>query len=225
MLGMAVWMMDRLWSATVTLALWGVLLVTASSLLGTFTALDDKATLTRKIGKGLGIVVLLYGAALLIGAFTGGKDALRPLPFLSGTASDKAAAGTDSKAESAPLTRIKTSADLDAQLARAVAAGQPVMLDFYADWCVSCKELEKYTFPDPAVRKALASAITLQADVTAMDADDQTLMKRFGIIGPPTIVFFSATGTEQPALRVVGFMKAAAFAAHLRSAFAPPPGS
>lgn len=225
MLGMAVWMMDRLWSATVTLALWGVLLVTASSLLGTFTALDDKATLTRKIGKGLGIVVLLYGAALLIGAFTGGKDALRPLPFLSGTAPDKAAAGTDSKAESSPLTRIKTSADLDAQLARAVAAGQPVMLDFYADWCVSCKELEKYTFPDPAVRKALASAITLQADVTAMDADDQALMKRFGIIGPPTIVFFSATGTEQPALRVVGFMKAAAFAAHLRSAFAPPSGS
>jgi len=226
MLGMAVWMMDRLWSGTVTLALWGVLLVTASNLLGTFEALGEKATLARKLAKGLGIVVLLYGAALLIGAFTGGsKDALRPLQFLSGTTPGKTVAGSDSKTESSPLTRIKTSADLDAQLARAVAAGQPVMLDFYADWCVSCKELEKYTFPDPAVRKALTSAIALQADVTAMDADDQALMKRFGIIGPPTIVFFSATGTEQPALRVVGFMKAAAFAAHLRSAFAPPSGS
>ena len=96
------------------------------------------------------------------------------------------------------------------------------MLDFYADWCVSCKELEKYTFPDPAVRNELGKAIALQADVTAMDADDQALMQRFGIIGPPTIVFFAADGSEQPDYRVVGFMKAEAFAAHLRSAFARP---
>jgi thiol:disulfide interchange protein DsbD len=99
------------------------------------------------------------------------------------------------------------------------------MLDFYADWCVSCKELEKYTFSDPAVRKELGKAIALQADVTAMDNDDQALMQRFGIIGPPTIVFFSAGGSEQPAFRVVGFMRAEAFAEHLRSAFATPAGS
>ena len=101
----------------------------------------------------------------------------------------------------------------------------PAVIDFYADWCVSCKELEKYTFPDPAVRKELTRAITLQADVTAMDADDQALMQRFGIMGPPTIVFFNAAGTEQPAMRVVGFMKAEAFAAHLHKAFAAPAGS
>ena len=138
-------MLDRLWPATVTLALWGVLLVIASNLLGTFEALGEKATLPRKLGKGLGVVVLLYGLVLLIGAFGGSEDALQPLGFLRGTAPG----GADNHAESSPLTRIKTSADLDAQLARAVAAGQPVMLDFYADWCVSCKELEKYTFPDP----------------------------------------------------------------------------
>lgn len=224
MLGMAVWMMDRLWPATVTLALWGILLVTASNLLGTFEALGDKATLARKLGKGLGIVVLLYGAALLIGAFGGSKDALRPLQFLGSTAPGSAD-GRARETESSAFTRIKTGADLDAQLARAAAAGQPVMLDFYADWCVSCKELERYTFPHPAVRNELTRAITLQADVTAMDADDQTLMQRFGIIGPPTIVFFSAAGTEQPAMRVVGFMKAEAFAAHLRKAFAPRAGS
>jgi thiol:disulfide interchange protein DsbD len=223
MLGLGVWMMDRLWSATVTLALWGVLLVTASILLGTFDALGEKATLARKGAKALGIVALLYGSVLLLGAFTGSKDATQPLQFLRGTTSG-ITAGIDRKSESSPFIRIKTNADLDAQLARAVAAGQPVMLDFYADWCVSCKELEKYTFPDPAVRKRLARAVTLQADVTAMDASDQALMKRFGIIGPPTIVFFSAAGTEQPGFRVVGFMKAEAFAAHLRNAFAPPAG-
>ena len=224
MLGMAVWMMDRLWSATVTLALWGVLLIAASNLLGTFDALGEKGTLARKLAKGLGIVVLLYGVVLLLGALTGSKDATQPLQFLRGTTSG-ITAGIDQKAGSSPFIRIKTSADLDAQLARAAAAGQPVMLDFYADWCVSCKELEKYTFPDSAVRKGLARAVTLQADVTAMDASDQALMKRFGIIGPPTIVFFSATGVEQPGLRVVGFMKAEAFAAHLRKAFAATAGS
>jgi thiol:disulfide interchange protein DsbD len=218
MLGMAVWMLDRLWSGTVTMALWGILLVTASILLGTFTQLDGKATLKHKLGKGLGVIVLLYGLVLLLGAFGGSKDPSQPLGFLRGAASDRA----DRHAESSPLTRIKTSADLDTQLARATAAGRPVMLDFYADWCVSCKELEKYTFPDPAVRNELGKAIALQADVTAMDADDQALMQRFGIIGPPTIVFFAADGSEQPDYRVVGFMKAEAFAAHLRSAFARP---
>ncbi|MBL8197964.1 MAG: protein-disulfide reductase DsbD [Chromatiales bacterium] len=218
MLGMAVWMLDRLWSGTVTMALWGILLVTASILLGTFTQLDGRATLKHKLGKGLGVIVLLYGLVLLLGAFGGSKDPSQPLGFLRGAAPRSG----DSHAESSPLSRIKTSADLDAQLARATAAGKPVMLDFYADWCVSCKELEKYTFSDPVVRKELENAIALQADVTAMDADDQVLMKRFGIIGPPTIVFFSAGGSEQAAFRVVGFMKAEAFATHLRDAFATP---
>jgi thiol:disulfide interchange protein DsbD len=103
--------------------------------------------------------------------------------------------------------------DLDAAVARASAAGQPVMLDFYADWCVSCKEMEKYTFPDPAVRAALGNALLLRADVTANDATDQALLQRFGIFGPPTIAFYGADGVERANLRVVGFMKATEFAA------------
>jgi thiol:disulfide interchange protein DsbD len=101
----------------------------------------------------------------------------------------------------------------------ASAAGQPVMLDFYADWCVSCKEMERFTFTDPGVQGELARARLVQADVTANDAEDQALLQRFGILGPPTIVFFDASGRELPDYRVVGFMKAGEFQAHVAQAF------
>jgi thiol:disulfide interchange protein DsbD len=103
--------------------------------------------------------------------------------------------------------------DLDAQVAAASASGKSVMLDFYADWCVSCKEMEKYTFPDPKVRAALANTVWLQADVTANDATDQALLKHFGIFGPPTIAFYGPDGAERRNYRVVGFMKTQEFAA------------
>jgi thiol:disulfide interchange protein DsbD len=93
------------------------------------------------------------------------------------------------------------------------------MLDFYADWCTSCKEMEKYTFTDASVRTALANAVLLQADVTANDAQDQALLARFEIYGPPTIAFFRADGTETKNHRVVGYMTAEKFAPHARSAF------
>jgi thiol:disulfide interchange protein DsbD len=93
------------------------------------------------------------------------------------------------------------------------------MLDFYADWCVSCKEMEKYTFPDGAVQSALANTVLLQADVTANDATDQALMQRFGILGPPSILFFGQDGRERAEFRVVGFKEAPDFAAHIAQAF------
>ena len=99
------------------------------------------------------------------------------------------------------------------------------MLDFYADWCVSCKEMEKYTFTAEAVRAALDNAVLLQADVTANDDADQALLKHFGIFGPPTIAFYGADGIERKNFRVVGFMKAPEFAALARQAVAPSPGA
>jgi thiol:disulfide interchange protein DsbD len=218
MLGMAVWMLDRLWPGAVTLALWAVLLVIGGVFLGAFAAVDSSAALSRKLGKAFGIVAVLYGAALLVGALAGSEDALRPLQFVNGPAASGAA--TRGSREDTVFTRIKSVADLDRAVARATADERPVLLDFYADWCVSCKEMEKYTFPDPAVRAALSDVVMLQADVTRVDAEDQALMQRFGIIGPPTIVFFSADGREQTSGRVVGFKPAADFAAHVQAVFA-----
>ncbi|MGD9409804.1 MAG: thioredoxin family protein, partial [Thiohalocapsa sp.] len=111
---------------------------------------------------------------------------------------------------------IKTVADLEREVAAASAAGKPVMLDFYADWCVSCKEMERYTFPDPNVIAALDQFVVLQADVTANDAEDKALMQeRFGIPGPPAMLFFDENGDELRGYRLVGFVPATEFAAHL----------
>ena len=217
MLAMAVWMLDRLWPGTITLALWAVLLVIGGVFLGAFAPVDGTSALSRKLGKGFGIVAMLYGAALLIGALAGSEDALRPLQFAN--TANVTGGARDGESEGTAFTRVKSVADLDQALARATAEGRPVLLDFYADWCVSCKEMEKYTFADPAVKAALANTVMLQADVTDVDEDDQALMKRFGIIGPPTIVFFSADGTEQTARRIVGFTPAGEFVAHLQTAF------
>ncbi len=106
-------------------------------------------------------------------------------------------------------------ADLDRELAAASSAGKPVMLDFYADWCVSCKEMEHYTFSDENVQSSLTNVVLLQADVTLNDSDDQALLQRFDIFGPPTIVFFDTDGQERKNFRVVGFMPAADFSAHV----------
>jgi thiol:disulfide interchange protein DsbD len=109
--------------------------------------------------------------------------------------------------------------DLNAQIAQANMAGKSVMLDFYADWCVSCREMEKYTFPQAEVRAALANTVWLQADVTANDEVDQALLKHFGIFGPPSIMFYGKDGQERREFRVVGFMKAAEFAPLTARAF------
>jgi thiol:disulfide interchange protein DsbD len=215
MLGMAVWMLDRLVPGSVTLALCAVLAVLAAVLLGAFTPLAAGAGTLPKFAKGTGVLALVYGAALLVGALAGSESPLQPLQFVG-----RPAGTPQATAEATLFTRVKTVADFERELARAGTEGRPLLLDFYADWCASCKEMEEQTFPDPAVRTELARAIALQADVTAVDADDQALMARFGIVGPPTIVFFSADGREQPSRRIVGFQPAERFAAHLRSTFA-----
>jgi thiol:disulfide interchange protein DsbD len=172
------------------------------------------------VRRGFGALGIVYGTLLLIGALAGRNDPLQPLAGTQGLFGG--GSGGANAAEHADVTfkRIKSVADLQGQLAAAHSTGKPVMLDFYADWCVSCKEMERHTFIDPAVQQALAAAVLLQADVTANDATDQQLLQYFGILGPPTIVFYDSTGAERPQFRVVGFKSAKEFAPHVRQAFA-----
>ena len=196
MLAVAAWMISRLLPERWALLLWAV---PAAALGVVLLRAAVRAQLPLLLVRGAGVLAAAYALLLVFGAVRGATDPTTPW----------AAAHT---VVEVPFTSIKSVADLDAAVARASAAGQPVMLDFYADWCVSCKEMEKYTFPDPAVRAALGNALLLRADVTANDATDQALLQRFGIFGPPTIAFYGADGAERANLRVVGFMKATEFA-------------
>jgi thiol:disulfide interchange protein DsbD len=144
--------------------------------------------------------------ALAVGAALGGTDPLAPIPAFA------------AKTHELPFRSIKSVADLDREVAQARAHGRSMLVDFSAEWCTSCKEMERYTFTDPAVQTALAGTVLLRADVTRNDADDQALLRRFGIFGPPTIAFYGTDGHERAQYRVVGYMKADAFAARTRAA-------
>jgi thiol:disulfide interchange protein DsbD len=212
-LAVAVYLLTPLLPSALTMLLWSALAVISGfwifSLQGRAGAPAPAAV------RAIGLIALVYGVLLLIGVASGGRDPLQPLDRLS------VGAGGSAPAEHAiAFQRIKTAADLEAAVAAAAAAGRPVMLDFYADWCVSCKEMEKYTFTDPGVQAALANAVLLQADVTANDAEDQALLKRFEIFGPPTIAFFGADGVERKNFRLVGFAPADRFREHVKAAFA-----
>jgi len=179
------------------------------------------ATVVR---RGFGALAAIYGVLMLVGALSGRSDPLRPLAGVVGApAGSPGAVVADAAHAGAKFKRIKSVADLDAAIAAANAAGRTVMLDFYADWCVSCKEMEKYTFPEPSVQAALANTVLLQADVTANDDIDQALMQRFGILGPPSILFFGQDGAERKDYRVVGFKPADEFAPHIQQAFGGQP--
>ncbi|MYM84219.1 protein-disulfide reductase DsbD [Duganella sp. FT50W] len=157
------------------------------------------------IAKSVGLIAAVLGLMQLVGVVSGGRDPLAPLAHLGGA----------NAAHEAPLAfqRVKTVQQLDAVLAQ--TNGKTVMLDFYADWCVSCKEMEKLTFVDPGVRARLANTLLLQVDVTANDDDDKAMLKRFGLFGPPGIILFDRQGKEIPNSRVIGFQDAAKFAASL----------
>lgn len=197
LLGVAAWMFARILPGWLSLVFWAVPALVAAWLLWRAAVRTAGAKLLTRLGSA---VATVYGVALLAGAALGGNDPLAPIPQWSG------------KQAHLQFARIKTLDDLQREVAAARTEGRSVMLDFYADWCVSCKEMEKYTFTDGAVQAALADTKLLQADVTANDADDQALLKHFGIFGPPTIAFYGADGVEQTSFRVVGYMKAPAFA-------------
>jgi thiol:disulfide interchange protein DsbD len=169
--------------------------------------------------RAAGLLALVYGVILLIGVASGSSDPLQPLSTLRASSGGTAAAP---KEPALAFETIKSVEQLKQRVAAATATGKPVMLDFYADWCVSCKEMEKYTFTDQGVQAALGNTVLLRADVTKNDEEDQALLKHFGIFGPPTIAFYDSAGQEQRNFRVVGYMKAPEFAAVLRQALVGP---
>jgi thioredoxin:protein disulfide reductase len=203
MLAVAAWMLLRVTPSGAALLLWAVPSAVAAWLLWRGArGIRHLPMLVRAAAVATGG----YTLALLAGAAMGGTDPLAPIPAWG------------SHHEELTFRTIKSSGDLDRAVSQARADGHAVMLDFYADWCVSCKEMEKYTFTDPAVQATLKDVVLLRANVTANDTDDQALLKRFGIFGPPTIAFYGADGRERAPYRVVGFMKAPEFAALSRKA-------
>lgn len=204
LLAMAIWMLDRAVPTQVTLALSGVLAMCTGVYLGAFDSAPDA---WRKLTKGLGIVTTLIGGLWLIGAATGQGRFTAPLAHLGST--------TQLATEHIAFKRVESLDTLEASLAQ--SGNRPTLLDFYADWCVACKEMEAFTFTDARVAAKMNTFQLLQADVTDNNDDHQALLKSLGLFGPPAIVFFDPTGNEQLGTRVVGFQNADTFLAHLES--------
>jgi thiol:disulfide interchange protein DsbD len=212
-LAVSVWMLSRVLPASVTLALWALLAIVGGYYFGGFGRTSPDGTSWPLVGRGLGLAAIVWGVIMMVGAASGGHDPLQPLRG----ASIAGLTGTGGETAESPLPfrMIGSVEELDRELEAAKAAGKPAMLDFYADWCVSCKEMEKYTFSVPDVQKDLEGFVLLKADVTANKEAHQALFKRFGVYGPPTTAFFPATGGECRPFRLVGFVKADDFRSHL----------
>ena len=199
LLGVAIWIVSPVVPPMLSMLAWSALAIVSAVFLRALEGLGPHATGWTRLFKGVGIMLLVAGIALLVGALSGSRDPLRPLAGLVGGAAP---------VSPLPFTRIGSSAELDAQLKQ---AGRPVMLDFYADWCVSCKEMESFTFSDERVRAQLGNLLLLQADVTKGSEADRALLKRFSLFGPPGIIFFDAQGREIKGLRVIGYQNAERF--------------
>jgi thioredoxin:protein disulfide reductase len=203
MLAVAVWMLARILPERLTLALWALPALILAWLL--WNGIRERSALVwglRLVGTAAGV----YGVVLVAGSALGGTDPLAPIPALGRPVATLA------------FRPIHSVADLDREVTQASAQGRSVLVDFSADWCTSCKEMERFTFTDPTVQAALSHTVLLRANVTQNDADDQALLRHFGIFGPPTIAFYGTDGHERAAYRVVGYMNAEAFVARTRAA-------
>ena len=218
LLALAIWLLERILPAPIILLLAGALLIVSAIYMGALETLKEGASGWFKLWKGVGLISLVYGAILVIGAASGGHSLLQPLqgitaPYIAANSSD-----TNSNSSHAlPFQQVKGVEGLNTAIQQAVKEGRPVMLDFYADWCISCKEMESFTFSNADVQKSLNNFVILQSDVTDNDEQDQTLLKKLGLFGPPAILFYDITGNELRNYRVVGYMDAPKFASHIES--------
>jgi len=209
MLAVSIWMLDRILPPSVTMLLTACLLIIPSIYLRAIDPLPEIVSGWHKLWKGLGVIMLIYGILLLIGLSMGNSNPLQPLKGFASNQSAEQHEGLD-------FQRIHSLNDLEQVLEQARINQQWVMLDFYADWCISCKEMEAYTFTDEKVKNKLANFILIQADVTKNNADDEALLERFNLIGPPAILFFAPDKQERKASRVIGYQDTETFLANLK---------
>lgn len=212
LLAVAIYLVSPVLPVTAQMLAWAALLTFTGIYLRAIDPLPPAAGSFARLSKGVGMIALVAGIAFVVGALSGSRDVLQPLSGLRSTAA-VAPAGPG-----VAFQRVATLAELDAAIV--AANGKTLMFDFYADWCVSCKEMERYTFTDPQVQSRLAGMVKIQADVTANTAGHKELLKRFRLFGPPGIVFFDPAGREIQGLRVIGFQPAGKFAAVLDQALA-----
>ena len=205
---LAVWMLDRVVPTEVTMLLTAAILIASAIYMHALDRLPETSGGWMRLWKGVGVILLIYGSALLIGAMSGNRSMLYPLQGVTG--------GSVIAAQSSlPFKKVTSPQELDALLVAAKESGRPVMLDFYADWCISCIELETYTFADRAVQTALKGFEVIKVDVTANDQDAKALNKAYGVIGPPALIFFDREGTLHKNMTLIGVAEPEDFVAHI----------
>ncbi len=196
MLGVAIYMISPVIPLSLQMLLWAALLIIPAIYLHALDPLPANSSAPSRLLKGVGIILLALGLTLIVGATSGAKSPWQPLSGLVGITKNPSTSSLNFK-------RIHSISELEAQLNN--ARGKIVMLDFYADWCVACKELEEFTFNDPSVKKALENTVLLQADVTANSPEEVALLNKFKLFGPPGIVFYNKSGHEVAPLKVIGY--------------------
>ncbi len=203
LLAVAIWLISPVITEVVHMLLWAALLIISAIYLHAIDPLPERASGLRRFLKGVGVIALLMGVALLIGVLSGSRDVLQPLSKLNMANASYDNAAYTNAGGLLPFQPIKSVAELDAKIQQ--SEGKYVMVDFYADWCISCKEMERFTFSDPRIHARLADAVLLKIDVTAGTPDDMALLQRFSLFGPPGILFIDRQGNDIPDIRVIGF--------------------
>lgn len=206
MLALAIWMLERIIPGWIAMWLWASLFIVVAIYLGAFTSIQHDATGWQKLCKGVGLLFFIYGTTLFIGGSSGNQNIWQPLQHF------QASAVQASEKRHLNFTPVNNLEELNQVLSQ---TSQPVLVDFYADWCVDCKKMEVTTFSDPLVIERLASWKTIQVDVTDNNQQHQALAKEFGVFGPPTILFFDANGKENKQFRLVGNVSSEELLNHL----------
>lgn len=204
---LAIWMLDRIVPTIVTMWLTSIVLIVSSVYMGVLSTNKKNTSGKTHLAKGIGLVVLLYGVLLMVGALAGGNSILYPLKGITGTQA--------ASSQPLPFVKVTTPDQLEAQLKEAELASKPVMLDFYADWCVSCIELDLFTFSDSSVQQALSHYRVIKVDVTSNDAEAKALNKRYSLIGPPAVIFYNSSGELLPHKTLIGVVDPKEFVNHI----------